>query len=134
MKYFNISKPRLSLPTADINFTIFNSTDYYNELTKRFDPINSPKFKFNIAASYNSKNFGTFLFKLRHVDKYDWADGTWAGTIGPYDIIDLHYNYQITENLKFGITAMNILDDRHRELIGGAKMGRQVIMRLTTKF
>ena len=29
---------------------------------------------------------------------------------------------------------MNILDDRHRELVGGAKMGRQVIMRLTTKF
>ena len=120
--------------TADINFTIFNSTDYYNELTKRFDPINSPKFKFNFAASYNSKNFGTFLFKLRHVDKYEWADGTWAGTIGPYDIIDLHYNYEITDNLKFGITAMNILDDRHRELVGGAKMGRQVIMRLTTKF
>ena len=120
--------------TADINFTLFNSTDYYNELTKRYDPINAPKFKFNLAASYNSKNLGTFLFKLRHVDKYDWADGTWAGTIGPYNILDLHYNYQITDNLKFGVTAMNLLDDRHRELIGGAKMGRQVIVRVTTLF
>jgi len=120
--------------TVDLNFTFFNSTDYYNELTKRFDPINSPKFKFNIAGSYNTKKLGTFLFKLRHVDKFDWADGTWAGTIGPYNILDLHYNYKISDNLKFGFTAMNLLDDRHRELIGGAKMGRQVILRVTTQF
>ena len=44
------------------------------------------------------------------------------------------HNYEITDNLKFGITAMNILDDRHRELIGGAKMGRQVVFRLTSSF
>ena len=118
----------------DVNFTFFNSTDYYNELTKRFDPINSPKFKFNLAVSYDSKKFGTFLWKLRHVDKFDWADGTWAGTIGPYNIVDLHYNYKVTDNVKFGITAMNLFDDRHRELIGGAKMGRQVILRITTTF
>ena len=51
-----------------------------------------------------------------------------------YNILDIHYNYQITDNLKFGVTAMNILDDRHRELVGGAKMGRQVIVRVTTLF
>ena len=118
---------------VDFNFTLFNSTDYYNELTKRFDPINSPKFKFNLALSLDTK-LGTFLCKLRHVDKFDWADGTWAGTIGPYNIVDMHYNYEITNNLKFGVTAMNLFDDRHRELVGGAKMGRQVIVRLTTTF
>ena len=28
----------------------------------------------------------------------------------------------------------NLFDDVHRELIGGARMGRQVIMRMTTSF
>ena len=44
------------------------------------------------------------------------------------------YNYNITDYIKFGVTATNLFDDRHRELIGGAVMGRQVIMRLTTLF
>ena len=118
---------------VDVNLTLFNSTDYYNELTRRYDPINAPKFKFNIAANLDTK-IGNFMFKLRHVDKFEWADGTWAGQIGPYNIFDLHYMYDITKNLKFGITANNLFDDQHRELIGGAKMGRQVIIRLTTLF
>ena len=118
----------------DFNFTFFNSTDYYNELTKRYDPINSPKFKFNIAANINTNNWGSILMKWRHVDEFEWADGTWSGVIGPYNIIDLHYNYSITSNLKFGITAMNLFDDLHRELVGGAQMGRTLIMRLTTTF
>ena len=74
------------------------------------------------------------MTKLRYVDEFEWADGTWSGVIGPYNIIDLHYNYNITPNLKFGVTAMNLFDDFHRELIGGAEMGRTVIMRLTTTF
>ena len=77
---------------------------------------------------------GSFLIKWRHVDKFQWADGVWSGTIGPYNIIDVHYNYEITKNLKFGVTATNLFDDVHRELIGGARMGRQVIMRMTTSF
>ena len=119
---------------VDFNFTLFNSTDYYNELTKRYDPINAPKFKFNIAANINTNKLGSILMKWRHVDEYEWADGTWSGTIGPYNIIDLHYNYDITQNLKFGISATNLFNDIHRELIGGAEMGRTVIMRLTTTF
>ena len=119
---------------VDANFTWFTSTDYYNELTKRFDPINSPKFKYNVAANINTNKLGSFLLKLRHVDEFEWADGVWGGTIGPYNIFDIHYNYQITDNLKFGITATNVFDDQHRELIGGAKMGRQLINRLTSMF
>ena len=118
----------------DFNFTHFNSTAYYNELTKKYDPINSPKFKFNIAANINTNKLGSVLLKWRHVDKFKWADGTWAGTIGPYNIIDIHYNYEISKNLKFGVTATNLFNDMHRELVGGAEMGRQVIMSLTTTF
>ncbi len=54
--------------------------------------------------------------------------------MGTYNIVDLHINKKITYNLSSRLTGMNIFNDEHKELIGGAKMGRQVIMRLTTKF
>ena len=41
---------------------------------------------------------------------------------------------KITESLKFNLSAMNVLDDIHRELVGGAKMGRQVVMRISSEF
>ena len=54
--------------------------------------------------------------------------------IGPYNLFDLHYNYTVTDNLKLSFSAMNFLNDVHREIVGGAKMGRQVIFRLTSSF
>ena len=66
--------------------------------------------------------------------EFKWNDGIWAGIIGPYDIFDLHYNYSLTKNLELSVSALNFMDDRHKELIGGADMGRQVIMRITSTF
>ena len=40
----------------------------------------------------------------------------------------------VYEFLEMSISAMNITNDFHRELIGGAKMGRQLIFRLTSTF
>ena len=68
------------------------------------------------------------------MDQFNWNDGIWSGVIGPYNIYDLHYNYKITNNLGISASALNILDDRHKELIGGAVMGRQIIMRMTSTF
>ena len=44
-------------------------------------------------------------------------------------IYDLHYNYKINKYLDFNITALNIFNLEHKEMIGGAKMGRQIIVR-----
>ena len=74
------------------------------------------------------------MFNYRYVDKFNWMDGIWSGTIGPYNIFDLHYNRQLTDNLGLSISAMNLFDDFHRELIGGAKMGRQIVLRMTSSF
>ena len=117
----------------DGNISWYGTTDFYNELTKKNDPINAPKWKWNTSVKWDS-HFGSIAFNYRHVDQFIWNDGIWAGVIGPYNIYDLHYNYKITENLEMGISAINILDDRHKELIGGAVMGRQIIMRMTSNF
>ena len=116
------------------NFAFFNSTDYYNVLTKRFDPINAPKFKFNASLKWDISIDTDLMLAYRYVDKFEWQDGIWSGTIGPYQIVDLHYNKKITPNLMFSVSGMNILDDVHKELIGGAKMGRQIILKMTSSF
>ena len=41
---------------------------------------------------------------------------------------------KLIERIKFNLSAMNVLNDIHRELIGGAKMGRQVVMRVSSEF
>ena len=103
------------------------------ELTKKNDPINAPKWKWNASIKWDSP-IGGLTLNYRHVDEFIWNDGIWAGVIGPYDIYDCHYNLNLTTNLEMSISALNILDDRHKELIGGAVMGRQVIMRMTSSF
>ena len=118
----------------DSNFAFFNSTDYYNTLTKRFDPINAPKFKFNASLKWDTNDKTDLMLNFRYVDQFEWRDGIWTGIIGPYRIFDLHFNRKVTDNLTFSISALNIFDDVHRELIGGAKMGRQIVMKMTSAF
>ena len=117
--------------TLEGNFSFYKSTNYYNALTKKNDPINAPKFKVNASFGWESP-IGNIALKYRHVDRFEWKDGLWAGFIGPYDLFDLHYNYKINEFLDINLTALNIFNHEHKEMIGGAKMGRQFIMRLAT--
>ena len=117
----------------DANFALFNSTDYYNTLTKRYDPINAPKFKLNASLKWDT-DFADVMLSYRFVDEFQWKDGIWEGIIGPYNIVDLHINKKITDNLSCSISGMNIFNDEHKELIGGAKMGRQIVVRMTSSF
>ena len=77
---------------------------------------------------------GRLTLNYRHVNEFIWNDGIWAGIIGPYDIFDFHYNYMLTDKLELSLSALNFMDDLHKELIGGAEMGRRIIMRITSTF
>ena len=115
------------------NFSFYGTSDFYNELTRKNDPINAPKFKWNGSAKWDT-DYGNFMLTFRHVDQFQWKDGIWSGIIGPYNLLDLHYNYKLFESLEMSVSAMNIGNDVHRELVGGAKMGRQIVFRLTSTF
>jgi hypothetical protein len=67
----------------DGNFSWYGTTEFYNELTKKKDPINAPKWKWN-ASIKGTSAIGDFIVNFRHVDKFKWSDGIWAGIIGPY--------------------------------------------------
>ena len=44
----------------------------------------------NASIGWDSP-IGNIALKYRHVDKFLWKDGIWSGTIGPYNLLDLHY-------------------------------------------
>ena len=117
----------------DGNVSWYGTTEYYNKLTKKNDPINAPKWKWNTNLKWKSP-LGDFIINYRHVNQFDWSDGIWIGILGPYDIIDLFYTYYITENLDVNLSALNLNNDIHKELIGGAQMGRQIVIRFTSSF
>ena len=114
----------------DANFSFYSSTEYYNSLTKKNDPINAPKFKMNAGVSWGSP-IGDIALKYRHVDQFEWSDGIWKGTLGPYDLFDLLYSIKLNEYLELNLTGQNIFDFKHKQILGGAVMGRQIIMRLS---
>ena len=116
------------------NFSWYNTTEFYNELTRRNDPINAPKFKWNLNFNYKSDEYGMLSIGYRHVDQFEWQDGIWAGEIGPYNLFDLHYKYDFNDHLSTSISCLNIFNDVHREIVGGAKLGRQIVMRFSTGF
>ena len=115
------------------NISWYGTTKFYNKLTKKNDPINAPEWKWNGSIKWASP-IGEIGIHYRHVNEFTWNDGIWSGIIGPYDIFDFYYNYLVTKNLKLSMTALNFMNDEHKELIGGAKMGQQIIMRLTSTF
>ena len=73
------------MSSFDANFSFYGTTDYYNALTKKNDPINAPKFKMNASVGWESR-IGGIALKYRHVDRFEWSDGIWRGFIGPYDL------------------------------------------------
>ena len=117
----------------DGNISWYGTTEFYNKLTKKNDPINAPEWKWNSSIKWDSP-IGGIALNYRHVNEFKWNDGIWSGIIGPYNIFDFHYNYLITENLEFSVSALNFIDDQHMELIGGANIGKQVILRMTSIF
>jgi len=117
----------------DGNISWYGTTEFYNELTKKNDPINAPEWKWNASIKWDL-SMGRLTLNYRHVNEFIWNDGIWAGVIGPYDIFDFHYNNLLTDNLELSLSALNFMNNQHKELIGGAEMGRQLIMRATSIF
>ena len=116
------------------NFSWYNTTEFFNELTRRNDPINAPKFKWNLNFNYKNDDYGMLSIGYRHVDQFEWADGIWSGIIGPYNLFDIHYKFDFNDHFSTSISCLNIFNDVHREIVGGAKMGRQIVMRFSTGF
>ena len=113
----------------------FSISDFFNPITGAKDPINAPRHKGGLKLQYLSpQEKFTCSLNYRYVDSFFWASGVYFGKIPTYSIVDFHARYQFSDHLSGMLTANNLLDNRHVEIIGGPALGRSMIFRLQATF
>ena len=110
--------------TLDLNFSYLGTKTFYNFLTKDYDPINAPTFKINGNLGYTHSNGHNATLGFRYIPEFDWSAGVFYGTIPSYFVTDISLTYKINETWAAMFNGSNILNDYHREIIGGPKLGR----------
>ena len=118
----------------DLTYSYMGTTEFFNPITKAKESINSPKYKGGLKLQYTPRKYpASFSLNGRYVDGFDWSSGIYYGQIKSYAIFDLHFGYEINKNIKINLTANNIFDNKHTEIIGGPSLGRVLMLRLETK-
>ena len=114
----------------DANYSFLSLSDFINPLTGTKEPINAPKHKWSMKATYESPKGYSIAAYLRHVNSFPWQSGIFYGTIKKYDILDLHLGYSVNDHLRLFASISNLFNNRHIEIMGGPKLGRMVVLRL----
>jgi len=92
-------------------------------------PFNTPRTIFNLGLST-----GDFLIKgasldvfLRHVSKFDYRSGVHVGAVPAYAVVDVHLGYRTKYGITYRLSATNVFDNEHIEMVDGARIGRIVV-------
>jgi iron complex outermembrane receptor protein len=91
---------------------------------------NSPENSGSLSLGYTGDRFDAG-FAYRYVEEFDWAAGVFVGTVPQYDIIDLHFGFDVNDRLRLGINVANALDDEHIQAFGGDVIGRRALGSVT---
>ncbi len=99
--------------------------------------LNAPSWKGSLAVRYDDPGRG-FAAELRGrmVDGFPHSTGVFVGDIPGYTVVDAAVNYRLPHvtGASIGLTATNLLNNMHREMIGAPEMGRLLLLRLRYDF
>ncbi len=99
--------------------------------------MNAPKTKLKLGLAYTNPRGFNAHGSLRFVPSFDVLDGFYAGTVDSYTVLDVGAGYDLSRTvsgLRIDLSALNALDNRHREYLGVPAVGRLVTARLTYSF
>ena len=111
------------------------SKDPAKDTTGEIPPLNAPKWKANASLYYEHKAglYGNVAF--RFIEAFDWSAGQVVDHIDSYSTTDVTVGYRLpAKGIRAAVTALNIFDEKDRELAGGAVIGRKIIGTITTSF
>ncbi|MFB0516009.1 MAG: TonB-dependent receptor [Candidatus Neomarinimicrobiota bacterium] len=119
---------------SEVRYSYLGRQAFYNRLTRSYDPINAPRYKLSVGTTYTSRHNRFWLgLTVRHIPTFDWAVGAFVGTIPRYTVADLNWGFRFNDRYSFKMMVNNLNNDVHREIIGGAELGRQIILNLSLK-
>ena len=92
-------------------------------------PFNTPRTTFNLGLSCDDFLIkrATFDASLHHVEKFDFRSGVHVGTVLAYTVVDVNLGYRTKYGVTYRLSAMNVFDNDHIEMVDGAKIGRIVV-------
>lgn len=98
-------------------------------------PLNAPKHKASLAVHYTNLRAGLRAeLRGRFVDSFPFRSGELVGTVDDYTVFDFNVEGHLSERTRLGLAVSNLLNNKHRELIGAPEIGRLAIVRLTREF
>ncbi len=99
--------------------------------------LNAPRNKATLAGHYRNPRIGLRLeLRGRYVDSYPVNSGVFVGNVTSFTLLDANASYKlpISTAPEITVSATNVLDDRHREMVGAPQIGRLVMVRLSQSF
>ncbi|MEE9465355.1 MAG: TonB-dependent receptor, partial [Candidatus Neomarinimicrobiota bacterium] len=117
---------------GEVRFSYLGTKSFYNPLTKAEDPVNAPQYKISLSGKYSGRDDRFWIgFAARQIPTFDWSAGVFYGTIESYLVVDLNAGYRINDMFTLKANINNLNGQVHREIIGGAFLGRQIVVNLT---
>jgi iron complex outermembrane receptor protein len=99
--------------------------------------LGSPRHKGSVRAEWRDEARGlSASARGRAVNAFPVRAGVWRGTVDAYLVLDLAAGFRLPwrRDIRFSVTAFNVLNSRHREYVGAPQLGRLVVGRLQTRF
>ncbi len=118
--------------SGEMRLSYLGKQAFDNPLTKAKDPINAPAYKLSASLSYTSPSGRWWSnLSIRHIPGFDWSAGVFFGTIDTYTVADINLGHRINDTYTLKANLNNITNDVHREIVGGAELGRQIVLSMS---
>jgi outer membrane receptor for ferrienterochelin and colicins len=99
--------------------------------------LNAPKKKAALGVRFGQEPTGLSVdLRGRWADRFPMNSGVFVGTVESYTVVDatLAYKLPFAKSTTFSVDATNILNKKHRELVGAPEIGRFVMTQLQVTF
>ncbi len=99
--------------------------------------LNAPRNKATLAGNYRNARVGLRAeVRGRYVDSYPVSSGVFEGQITSFTLVDANVSYTLPFQTatEVTLTATNIFDDKHQEMVGAPFLGRMLMLRVTQSF
>jgi len=97
--------------------------------------LNTPRHKAGLSLQYINRRWDLdAIARYRFVDAFDVESPFYGKSVKAYHIVDLTSEIGFFYSSRLVLTVQNVFDNRHIEFIGGPKIGRLIIARLTRMF
>lgn len=99
--------------------------------------LNAPRNKAALGLRFGQRPTGLSVdVRGRWADAFPMNSGVFIGTVDSYTVVDATVAYRLpfAKSTILSVDATNVLNDKHRELVGAPELGRLVLTQLQVTF